>query len=397
MEPMARNREPVRDDGGEELKARLRSLHDHCLTDLVRGLQALNAGDLTVDVQPVTRPVSATSDDPTTQELIGLVNGVLEQAQAALAGYNQMRETLRAGLGDRSCLEELQNRLLSLSDHCLTELSDGLTAVAAGDLTVDAAPVTTALPARPGQSLGSLGEIFNAMLGKAQTGIGGYNAMRDRLQQRVGGMVGDIGSLASRVAASSEQVTASSQQTAVSIREIATAASGVSGGAERQVELVARVRGATAEAVATAGQARAVAKEGVTLTTKITNIADQTNLLALNAAIEAARAGDHGRGFAVVADEVRKLAESAATTAAETREAFNGLAESIDSVGSCVDRAAEATEQVAALAEETSAATQQMSASTDESITSTGEITTASGELAVMASQLDELVASFSM
>ena len=298
------------DIGLEQLKGRLHSLHDHCLTDLVIGLDAMNRGDLTVEVKPATTPISGASEDPEIQELI---------------------------------------------------------------------------------------ELFNSMLGKTQTALGGYNAMRERLGERVGGMVGDIGSLASRVAASSQQMSAASQQTSLTIEAIAASVSQVSAGAERQVELVGGARTATEEAVSTAAQAAIVVKQGVALTTQITHIADQTNLLALNAAIEAARAGEAGRGFAVVAEEVRKLAESAAVAARETREAFNGLAASIQSVGGCVERAAEVTEQVASLATETSAATQEMAACAQESRSSTTEITTASDDLARMAGQLDELVSAFSV
>jgi methyl-accepting chemotaxis protein len=380
-----------------ELRQRLTSLYDNCLRDLVSGLESVNAGDLTVEVRPVTTPIEIVATDPAVQELVELFNAMLVRAQAALAGYETLRATLRRALGDHSCLEDLELRLTSLSDNCLTALSEGLTAVAAGDLTVGATPVTSPLTARSGESLGELGDLFNEMLGKAQIGIEGYNGMRARLGERVDGMMGEIGSLASRVAASSEQLTASSQQNGVAIEEIARAATGMAEGAERQVELVARAREAAEEAVATAGDAKAVVGTGVDLTVKITQIADQTNLLALNAAIEAARAGDQGRGFAVVADEVRRLAESASSTAAETREAFNGLAVSIDRVSGCVGRAAEVTDQVAELALEAGAATQEMAASTQQSIRSVRDISGASEDLATMASHLDGLVGSFSI
>src|SRR4051794_2877758 len=201
----------------------------------------MRAGDLTVAVTPVTTPVDAHSDEPAIQALVELFNGMLAKAQTALAGYNEVRETQRRALGDQSILTDLQARLTSLSDNCLTGLGTGLAAAAAGDLTVDAHPVTTPLE---GRAIGELGELFNDMLQKAQGGLAAYNAMRDRLRDRVGGMVEEIGALATKVASSSQELSASAQQTGVSINEIADAASSVAGGAERQVALVGTTRSA---------------------------------------------------------------------------------------------------------------------------------------------------------
>jgi methyl-accepting chemotaxis protein len=379
------------DAAAEELRSRLRSMHDHCLTNLVAGLDAMNRGDLTYHVAPATQPISTRSENPETQELVDLFNSMLAKAQTALEGYNGVRETMRSALGDQSCLDGLQERLTSLSEHCLTGLGDGLGAMAQGDLTISVYPATTALESARGENLGSLGETFNTMLGQAQGGLERYNATRESVAQIISG----ISETAERVSGASQEMSATTTQTGTAIEDIARLSAGVAEGAERQMQSIEAAESINREAVELAAHAAQLAAQGVALTTQISAISDQTNLLALNAAIEAARAGETGRGFAVVADEVRKLAESSNGTVRETEAAFHGLSESITSVSACIERMSEATVNVGQIAREAGAATSDVSAATEQSSAATQQIAASSSDLAEMATSLQGLVETF--
>ena len=115
------------------------------------------AGDLTVDVQPVTTPLE-TVGDMALGSLGETFNSMLVKAQSGLGGYNEVRETMRAALGDHSILADLDVKMKSIDNNCLVALGKGLEGLRNGDLTIDAQPVTTSIESANGSQIGSLGD-----------------------------------------------------------------------------------------------------------------------------------------------------------------------------------------------------------------------------------------------
>ncbi len=170
----------------DELRQRLRSLDEHCLTNLEVGLIGMVEGDFTIGACAVTEPIQTHSDNPQVRGLIDLFNAMLARSQATLVAYEQLRGDLSDALGDRSCLPELYTRLASLEEHCLTDLDEGLQAVVDGDLTRAAHPVTRPLIPPPDSRLGHLGETFNQMLARSRTALHSYDTMREELRVSLG-------------------------------------------------------------------------------------------------------------------------------------------------------------------------------------------------------------------
>lgn len=168
------------------LAARLREADAGAVADLERGLQALAEGDFTVAVEATGVPIELVCADAQTRELVDVLNVMLQRTQAALIAYESVRAELADSLGDRSCLPELLAALHSLNQHCLSDLDRGLQAMADGDLTRSAQPVTRPLRARSGDTLGTLGEVFNDMLARSRTALRSYDAVREDLRVALG-------------------------------------------------------------------------------------------------------------------------------------------------------------------------------------------------------------------
>ena len=85
----------------EPLTERLESLTNRCMAGLEGALERIAAGDLTVEVTPVTTPVASESGEPV-GHLAEVFNSLLDRTQNAVGSYGDMRVKVREMLGEIS-------------------------------------------------------------------------------------------------------------------------------------------------------------------------------------------------------------------------------------------------------------------------------------------------------
>ena len=243
--------------------------------------------------------------------------------------------------------------------------------------------------------------------------------------QQVSGASEQIAQSSILLASGASEQASALEEIAINLQDMVALARENAAGAHKAAELVSEARSCTMAGIASTvrleaamSDIRSASDRTARIVRSIEEIAFQTNLLALNAAVEAARAGDAGKGFAVVADEVRSLALRAAEAAKQTSELIEASVRSAESgsvisgevqqqlrdVGErvqTVDLMVAEFTQASKLQErnvhQISSAVEQMNGITQQSASNAEEGAATAQELAAQSTQMDHLVASFSL
>jgi len=371
--------------------------------NLMAGMQALAAGDLTVKLVAGTQAATSFSKDE--------LGRVMRQTES-------MRNAIVESYGAYNLTVDTLNSLIG-------EVSSTAGSVGA------ASQEMSATSEEAGKATGEIAQAIGEVAEGAERQVRMVETAR-RAAKEVAGAVKE----------SAEQA----EQTAEVAEQARSAAQHGMEAAEQANEAMRSVRDSSQAVSGAIGELASKSEQIGEIVQTITGIAEQTNLLALNAAIEAARAGDQGRGFAVVADEVRKLAEESqhaaheisqligaiqdettkavrvvedgakrtqdgAAVVEQTREAFVSIGQAVEDMTARIEQIAAASEQITAsassmqdgigeiesVAEESSASTEQVSASTEETSASAEQIAASAHELAGSAEQLTKLVGRFQL
>ena len=304
------------------VRSRLESLQQHCLTQLEAAMTGMAAGDLTLDVTPVTQKIPNPGKDE-----LGLMaattNDIIDKMVRTIGAYKTARTNLNEIV---SGVQVSANSILVASDQ-LQEASDQM-AAATGQIATAINEVTRSAVSLAGLSQDSAKEIEGVAAGSRQLAAAAVSNSTSANESS-----GEASQMHERISA----VATASEDVARSAEESRVAALAGQEAVQQAVGAMESIASAVATASRTVNQLGAYGEQIGDIVKAIDEIAAQTNLLALNAAIEAARAGEQGRGFAVVAENVRELAERSSESTKEIADLIAkvraGTEEAVEAMG----------------------------------------------------------------
>lgn len=197
-----------------------------------------------------------------------------------------------------------------------------------------------------------------------------------------------MASIAEETSSQAVVVSAASEEASTNVQTVASSAEEMSASIEEITIRVVEASRASKQAVDEVGRTAAQmsvlvenANKVGDVVSMISDIAEQTNLLALNATIESARAGDAGKGFAVVAGEVKALAgqtgkatEEITRRIQEIQQTTSDTLASITNVTKIIEVMDTASSTIAAALEEQGAVTQEIARSVHEAASGTEQV-----------------------
>ncbi|GAB5347818.1 methyl-accepting chemotaxis protein [Alteriqipengyuania sp. 357] len=256
-------------------------------------------------------------------------------------------------------------------------LAEGLSALAAGDLTVE---VTAAYP----PAYAGLKSNYNDAVKSLRTLIESVAKGTDSIRLSSGEIAQSSESLARRTeanAASLEQTSAALAQMNDRISSGAAAARDTAASANEANGVVHEGRSLAEQAMQAMGRVQESAEGIDTVIEGLDKIAFQTRVLAMNAAVEAGRAGEAGRGFAVVADLVSALAMRAEEEAGSAREQLTTTQEEVGNAVGRVQSVDAALEQISTSVGNVNQLLETMAADNQAQASAISEIVTAVSDM----------------
>ncbi len=372
--------------GVRAVQSVLGSLTDRYATALDEAMEALANNDLTVAIEPSTKPIPRYGRDEIGQTA-EITNILLKKVQSVVTSY----ESARTGL------QQTIREVAQSSDH----------------VTSGAARLAQAT-----EQVGQASTQIARAIEEVARGTGEQSREGGQVIARMGGLTAQVQQVASGAEAQRQAIAEAVEaiarlrdalaDTTRSVEAVSDAAGRASNtakdGGDAVAQTISSIHGVRAAVDKSSQQVTALGKRSQEISEiveAIDDIASQTNLLALNAAIEAARAGEHGRGFTVVAAEVRKLAERASSETRQITQRITAIQQQVADVVQAMEigrdeveksetlgrRAEDALHSILAVVEETHAQADAIADTVKRMSTGVAAVSATSDRVAVIAGE----------